>query len=128
MDSEEVLIEGSSVAGAIKRLLLNMSTVRRSLVECGYKKIIINTSKTIIVVETTDGKERIVPVFDDHDDTSKNTMVVETIDGKKSLIIPVLDHDDHDDQEHREHVQQQAEGLVLAAQRIEHRPRLGRPR
>src|SRR5271170_848918 len=97
MDSEEVLIEGSSVAEAIKRLLLNMSAVRRSLVKCGYKKIIINTSKTTIVVEITDGKERIIPVFDDHDDTSKNTMVVETIDGKKSLIIPVFDHDDHDD-------------------------------
>lgn len=83
MDSadEVVLLSGNSTAGAIRKLILNTNATRKSLLECGYKRMIIDVAKT--TVETMDGKEVTLPA------------TVETMDGKE-VTLPASSNDNYD--------------------------------
>jgi hypothetical protein len=73
MDSENqvVLSSGSSTAGAIRKLILNIMAARESLVECGYKRIVIDVVNPTVTVETIDGKEEIIPITSRNDEKGR---------------------------------------------------------
>ena len=53
-EEEEVVASGSSTAGDIRQLLLNINATRESLLKCGYKEVTINAVKATV----DDGKKK----------------------------------------------------------------------
>jgi hypothetical protein len=51
---EEVVASGSSTAGDIRQLLLNINVMRESLIKCGYNEVTINAVEATI----DDGKRK----------------------------------------------------------------------
>ena len=68
IQEEEIIASGCSSSGVIKKLVLNMIAVRELLVECGFKKIIIDTSETFMILETANGKEQLIPIYGHNND------------------------------------------------------------
>ena len=68
IQEEEIIASGCSSSGVIKKLVLNMIAVRELLVECGFKKIIIDTSETFMILEMANGKEQLIPIYGHNND------------------------------------------------------------
>lgn len=65
-EEQQVVLEtGCSASGAIRQLILNMISTRKSLIECGYKKLIIDASATSMIIEKTNGIKQFIPIQDE---------------------------------------------------------------
>jgi hypothetical protein len=103
MDSEEeILIEGNSTAGAIKKLILNIVATRESLQECGYKRIMIDSSKASAVVEMANGSTLSIPTIYNNDTTTTTTNNDDDDDDDEDEKEEEEEEDD-DDEDHEDH-------------------------